>query len=750
MKFLIKTYYIIFFLILFTCHSFAKSHIVKNIDVTGNDRISDQTIKIFSNISIGDELNEDKINNSLKSLYKLNFFKDVSIKFINSTLLIKVIENPLIENINYSGVKSKSLLDKIKFDLVLKPRSSFNEYLLKKDIEKIKINLKKNGYFFSSIETYVENLEDNKVNIDIIIDLKNKSKIKKITFLGNKIFKNSELKNVIISEEDKFWKFLSNKKFLSEDLINLDLRLLKNFYLNKGYYNVQINSSFARFIEDDTSSELIYNILPGEKFYFGKLELELPSNYEEIYFNDLINVFKNINNKPYSLNLVKDILDTIDNIALEEQFESINATVIENIDSNKINFKFIIEESEKFIVEKINIFGNSITRENVIRNQLLIDEGDNYNDILKNKSTNNIQNLNIFKSVNTEVLDGSILNSKILNISVEEKATGEVFAGAGFGTSGTSISFGVKENNYLGKGIKLDSNLTLSSEQIKGLFSVESPNYNNTDKSIKFSVQSLEIDRLSTFGYKTNKSGFDVGTTFEYFDDLFLGITTSNFYEIIETDSSASILQKKQKGDYIDSFLILDIDYDKRNQKYKTNEGFLSSYYLSLPVISNNYTLDNYYSFKYFGELYEDNISTFSFFARSANSLTNKNIKLSERLNIPSNRLRGFEYGKVGPKDGNDFIGGNFLTTLNFTSTLPNLLEDSENVDLSLFADFANLWGIDYDSSINDNSKIRSSIGIAIDILTPVGPLNFSLSQPITKSSSDITESFRFNLGTTF
>lgn len=750
MKLLIKSFHVIFFLILFSNQCFAKSQIVKDIDIIGNNRISDQTIKMFSNISIGDELNEDKINDSLKSLYKLNFFKDVSIKFINSIILIEVIENPLIENINYSGIKSKSLLDRIKLNLDLKPRSSFNDYLLKKDIEKIKINLKNDGYFFSIVETFVENLEDNKVNIDIKIELKNKSKIKKITFLGNKIFKNRELKNVIVSEEAKFWKFLSKKKFLSEELINLDVRLLKNFYLNKGYYNVQINSSFARFIDDDTSSELIFNINPGEKFYFGKLELELPLNYEEIYFKDLINVFEDINNKPYSLNLVKDILDTIDNIALEEQFESVNANVIENIDTNKINFKFIIEESEKFIVQKINIFGNSITRENVIRNQLLIDEGDFYNDILKNKSENNIQNLNIFKSVNTEILDGTNLNSKILNISVEEKATGEVFAGAGFGTSGSSISFGVKENNYLGKGIKLDSNLTLSTGTIKGLFSVENPNYNNTDKSMKFSLQSLEIDRLNTFGYKTNKTGFDLGTRFEYFDDLFLGITTSNFYEKIETDSSASTLQKKQKGDYLDSFIILDFDYDKRNQKYKTSEGFLSSYYFSLPVISNNYTFDNHYSFKYFGELYEDNISTFSFFIRSANSLTNKNIKLTERLNIPSNRLRGFEYGKVGPKDGNDYIGGNFLTTMNFTTTLPNLLENAENVDLSLFADFANLWGVDYDSSIDDNSKIRSSIGVAIDILTPIGPLSFSLSQPITKSPSDITESFRFNLGTTF
>jgi len=745
-----KNLYVIIFFILLSFQSIAQSQIVKNILINGNDRIPEETIKLFSNISIGDELNEQKINNSLKSLYRLNFFKDISISFIDSSLVINVIENPLIENIIYSGINSKSLLDKIKFNTELKPRSSFSEYLLEQHVEQIKVNLRENGYFLSSVETYVKNLEDNKVDVTINVDLKDKSKIKKITFLGDKIFKSRELKNVIVSEESRFWKFLTNKIFLNESIIELDTRLLKNFYLNKGYYNVQINSSFARFINDDASFELTFNINTGEKYYFGDIELELPLDYDTNYFNSLSDIFSDLKGKSYSLNLVEDILDSIDNISLQEQFETVNASVIENIESNIINLKFVIEESEKFIVEKINIFGNSITRENVIRNQLLIDEGDYYNDILKNKSTNNIKSLNIFKNVSTEVIEGKNLNSKILNISVEEKPTGEIFAAAGFGTTGSTIGFGIKENNYLGKGLKLDTNLTLSTDSIKGSFTVSNPNFNNTDKSVYFSLQSLENDNLKTFGYKTNKSGFDIGTEFEYLDDLFLGFTTSNFYEKIETDSTASSLQKKQKGDYFDSFLKINLDYDKRNQKYKPSDGFLSSYNLSLPLISNNYTIDNYYSFKYFNELYEDNISTFSFLARSANSITGENIKLSERLFLPSNRLRGFVSGKVGPKDGDDYIGGNFLTALNFSSTLPGLFESTENIDMLLFADLANLWGIDYDSSINDNSKIRSTIGLGLDWLTPIGPLSFSFSQPITKNPSDVTETFRFNLGTTF
>jgi outer membrane protein insertion porin family len=158
----------------------------------------------------------------------------------------------------------------------------------------------------------------------------------------------------------------------------------------------------------------------------------------------------------------------------------------------------------------------------------------------------------------------------------------------------------------------------------------------------------------------------------------------------------------------------------------------------------------NSFETKFFTELYDKNISTLSIFLKSANSMTGDEIKLSERLFVPSNKLRGFERGKVGPLDGNTYVGGNYLTTLNFTSTLPYLLEDSENVNLLFFLDVANLWGVDYDSSLDNNDNINSSFGIGVDFFSPIGPLTFSFAQPITKNSSDTTESFRFNIGTSF
>ena len=262
-------------------------------------------------------------------------------------------------------------------------------------------------------------------------------------------------------------------------------------------------------------------------------------------------------------------------------------------------------------------------------------------------------------------------------------------------------------------------------------------------------MEAIEIDNYNTFGYKTNKTGINLGTSFEYYDDFYFGVGNSNFYEKIETNSSASVRQQAQEGNYWDSFIKLDFNYDKRNQKFQTSSGFRSFYSIDLPIISDTNTLKNYYNHSYYFDLFEQNISTVSFYFETANSLNNKDIKLSERITIPSRRLRGFETGRVGPKDGDDFIGGNYAYSLNFSSTIPQLFEESQNVDFLFFTDIADIFGVDYDSSL-DNNKIRSSIGLALDWYSPIGPLNFSLAQPISKAKGDVTESFRFNLGTTF
>ena len=738
-----------FLLTIFFYTTFVSSEVVNNIQIIGNDRITKETIVMFSGLSVNDNIESSDVNNILKNLYETNFFKTIEINFKNNIFYITVEEYPVIQNIIYQGIKSNKLMDIIKENQIVKERSSYNEILLENEKDRIISSLRNIGYYNPKLDINVEYLDNNLVDLQLNIQIGKKAKIKKITFIGNKKFKDRKLKRIISSEEYKFWKLISGKKYLNQNLVAFDNRLLKNFYKNNGYYNVDIKSSFAKLTNND-EFELIFNIDAKDKIYFGDLNIDLPIDFNIENFNNILILFDQIKGEPFSIFIIDKILEEIDKVTLLEQYKFIKATVKEEVVDDKINLTFFIKESDKFYVDKINILGNNVTREHVIRNQLEFAEGDPYSEILVNKSINNIKSLNFFKSVNNEIIDGNDFNTKIMNISLEERPTGEITAAAGIGTSGTTIGFGVKENNFMGAGISLDSNFTVSTDSFKGKFAVTNPNFINSDKSLTVSAEAIEIDNYNTYGYKSNKTGFSFLTNFELYNDLFFGLGNSNFYEKIETNNTASSRQQSQEGDYWDSFLNLDFNYDKRNQKFQTSEGYRSFYSIDLPIISETSTLKNYYNYSYYFDLFEDNISTISLLMETAYSLKNKDVKLSERINIPSSRLRGFQAGRVGPKDGEDYIGGNYAYALNFSSTIPQILEESQNVDFIFFIDAANVGGVDYDSSIDDSGKIRSSTGIGIDWYSPIGPLNFSLATPLSKENSDKTESFRFNLGTTF
>jgi outer membrane protein insertion porin family len=727
--------------------SYSKNY--EKIIIKGNERISNETILVFSEIQDNKSLDENSINEILKKLYKSGFFKDVTVKIENNNLTIDVLENPIIQTVFIEGIKRKKTEESLYEILSLKNRSSYNSTLIKKDEAAILSFLKDDGYYFSKVTSSYQDLGDNKIDLLYQIELGEKSKISKISFIGDKKFKDSTLKNIIISEEYKFWKFLSGKKYLNENLINYDKRLLNNFYKNKGFFNVVIESSFANYLGND-EFEIIYNISSGNKFYFNEFNLNLPLDYDRANFQQLDNIFKKLKGENYSLNSIDKILKEIDKIVLNEQFEFLKSTVNESIEDNLINLTFDIDESEKFYVEKINILGNNVTREEVIRNNLLVDEGDAFNELLQTRTINNLRGLNFFSKVESEILDIDNENKKIINITVEEKPTGEIMAGAGVGTGGGTFAFGVSENNFLGRGIEFASDISVSTETLKGIISMNNPNYKGSNRSLNTSLESTITDRLKNFGYKSNKTGFSVGSGFELYDDLYWNTGVSSYVEKLETDSTASASMKKQEGSYFDTFFNHTFSYDKRDQRYKTSDGYISRFSQNIPLISESYTLTNTYDYKIYNEWLDENIFSIGFFGKTSNSLAGKDIKLSDRLYLPASKLRGFESGKVGPKDGADFIGGNYATSINIATSLSQILPNSQNTNFSVFFDAANVWGIDYSSSLSDDSKIRSSIGIALDYLTPIGPLSFSLSEPITKGKNDITESFRFNLGTTF
>ena len=725
------------------------AEVVKDFKIEGNNRVSENTIIIFSDLKKGKDVSSSDLNESLKKLYDTNFFKNVSISILNNLVTIKVDEYPIIQEITIEGIKRKQTVKELKEQIVLKEKNPFNETLIKADLNKIINIFKTAGFYFVEIDVQVQKNDNKTVNIIYQIDRGERATIKEIEFIGNKKFKDRKLHSIITSEEEKFWKLISKQKYLNLERINLDRRLLKNFYLNKGYYQVVINDAYSKMI-NNKDFVLTFNIEAGKKFKFGNLSLSLPNDFDPNKFKDLEKIFKKLNGSIYNYNRIEMILDEIEKIALFANYEFINAEIEEEVSDENVNFVFNIKESKKVYVQKINILGNHITAEEFIRNNLIVDEGDPFNKILHAKSINNLKATGIFKNVDSEIIATDQDNKNVINLIVEEKPTGEISASAGVGTEGTTFAVGVKENNFNGKGIKLASNLTISDDSIRGIFDYTHPNFAYTDRALSTSLESTATDKLTEFGYKSTLNRISLGTKYEQYDDLFFSPAISISDETLETTTDASDAYRKQEGSYFDTTFAYGLTLDKRNQKFQTTDGYKSSWFQELPLISNTASILNSYSFTAYGEPVDDMVISSGFLIRAVNSLSNDDVRVSKRLYAPSKRLRGFQSGAVGPKDGDDYVGGNYLATINTSSTVPFILQTLESVDLKVFLDVGNVWGVDYSSAVDDSNKFRSASGVALEILTPIGPLSFSFAEAITKASTDKTETFRFQLGTTF
>ena len=744
--FYLKKILIVFTIKLILTHN-SIADIIKDFKIDGNNRVSNQTIIMFSNLNIGDNADNDILNEALKDLYYTDYFKEVSISFDNGLLNIKVEENPIIQSVIVNGIKNNRINEKIR-DVTLKiEKYPFVENKINEQVRLINNILKSNGYYFVDIKTSIKKNENNTVNLTYDVELGEIAKIKKINFIGDKRFRDNSLRNVIISEESKFWKFITNNKFLDTNRISADVSRLENYYKNRGYYNAIIKSTTG-IITDENQFELTFNINAGNKFFFNNVEIINNNDYpieSVVVFQEKFNDLKG---KKYSKKVVNNLVSDLNEFILRNDFTFVNATYKEQIiDDNKIDIIINFDDLEKAFVERINIFGNFITDEKVIRNSLIVDEGDAFNEVLFNKSIQKVKAKNIFKTVEYKTQSKDNLN-KIIDITVEEKATGEIFAGAGTGTTGSSLTAGLKENNYLGLGIKLDTNLVLTEDSIKGKFSILNPNYNNSDKSIKTSLESSTADFMSTAGYKTKRTGFSIGTEFEQMDNLFVNLDISNFYEDLETTDSATNIVKKQEGNYIENLLKYSIKLNKLNQDFQPTDGYINNFSQTLPIYSDDLAIENSLTGSLYHSLGDNVVLSASYFLKTINSLED-NVRISKRVFVPSRRLRGFESGKIGPKDGTQYIGGNYASALNLSSTFPNIIFEKENIDLNFFLDMANVWEVDYNSSL-DSSRIRSSTGIAINWFSGIGPLSFSYAIPLSEADSDVTEKFRFQIGTSF
>ena len=594
----------------------------------------------------------------------------------------------------------------------------------------------------------LKELSKDSFDLLIQIDRGNKTKISSISFIGNNNVRNKRLKDIIASEENKFWKFISRNTVLSKNLINLDKRLLTNYYKSIGFYDVKINSNLAKIINSE-EAELIYSIEEGKRYVIGKISTNVDKVFDKKIFFSLNKTYKEFVGLYYSPFRIKEILEEIDEIIAINNLQFVEHNVQEKINIDTIDITFNIFEGEKELIERINVKGNTVTNEDVIRGELLIDEGDPFTKINLEKSIAKIKARNIFKDVKYQVTDASENNLKIIDIEVEERPTGEISAGAGIGTSGGAVAFGVKENNWLGTGKSVEFQMDIDEESLSGILSLSDPNYDFLGNSLNYFIKSESNDKPNQ-GYENTVVSAGIGTSFEQYKNLTASLGTSFSYDDLRTLDSASASLKKQSGNFTELSANYGFTYDKRNRAFMPTSGEISKFIQTIPIYADKAFISNTISHSAYKSITDNVVGAGKFYFSAINGLGSDDVRLSKRRNLSGSRLRGFEKGKIGPLDGTDHIGGNYAAALNFEANLPNVLPENTNTDIGAFFDLGSVWGVDYDSSIDDSNKLRSSAGLALNWMSPIGPMSFVLSQNISKADTDKTQSFRFNLGTTF
>ena len=741
----------IFLILLLSTSLFAENVKISNIVIQGNKKIASSNIISLLDLN-GNFANSNDLNEYQKQIFKSNFFTSVDIFFDNKKIFIKLVENPIVDYIFIEGIESDTLLNEIKDVLNLKENNLFSESLLNSDIKKISNFLRSRGYFKSNVNYKAVKPTTDKINVFFNIALNKKFSINNIFFIGDKKIKNSRLLSVVTSRPKSLFSFFSSSNTPSSERVDFDITLLKKYYLDKGYYNIQIPSGSIKII-DDSSADIVFTINAGNQFSIKDIKINDESNI--LPKPNILSIEKITNplqDEIYNFNFLKKIQNKISTYLDKNNLNSTIAYNIRQLDTNNLGIDFVINEKlKKNYIRNILIRGNDLTEEKVLRNNIDFAEGDLLVDLKISNSIDALKATGFFKDVKINKNEISGSDNVDVEIKITESPTGEIGAGVGVGTNGSNVSFNFKENNLLGKGLGLGMVASLGTESVTTNFFLTNPDFADSGNLLKTGAYVSKYDN-ETSGYENRLIGANISTGFEWFEDINLNYGISLDIDDLTAAGDASSLIKSRNGEFFTNKFFYSVTEDKRDKKFKPEGGYIFGVGQDISFLGSDIPyLQNSIFGSFYNKFNESFTGTIRYKVKSINSFeSTKHIKLSDRLFLSENELRGFKFRSYGPKVDNDYVGGNYSYSTTFSSTVPNGLPESWNSSTSIFLDTGSIWGTDFASSANDSNEFRSSAGLGFSWFSPIGPIAVSYAEPIKKSSSDKIEKFNFKLGGVF
>ena len=743
---------ILFFYLSLTFVTFADEiEIINEINVDGLQRISYETVLSYGNIDINSEYSEKSSNDIIKNLYKTQLFSDVSIYYVNNILTITVKENPTVNLVLFEGNKSKKDEDLIE-EIKLKERSVFSRSKVKEDVKRLLELYQRSGRLSAKIDPSVELLDNNRVNLIYKIDEANVSNVSKISIIGNRAFTDKELKNIMTTKTPSLLKFWSSGGQYDPDRIEYDKELIKSFYSENGYVNFKFTSSIAQLVNESNNFEVILTISEGDEFKFGNItvitELE---KLDGKMIGD--NLASNNTGNIYNSKIVKDSIEFIKNSASSYGFTfiKINPDIFINNKEKTVDITFEINEGPKVYINRININGNTRTVDNVIRREFTFSEGDAYNKLTINYSKDSIKALDFFESVDfveERVEDSDRLN---INVNVVEKNTGSATLGAGYGDqNGATLTAGLSENNFLGKGQKVKVSTSFSTTQNLYDLSITEPFFGGKDLAVRTDLYSRFNDNANV-KYETETIGFGLSLGFPLSTKNRITTKYSLLSSKTIADSDATVYERLLAGTSSISQVGYSLSIDKRNSPYKPSAGSIFKIDQNLAGVGGTSSfIENKITFKFYKTLHKGFIGAIKSEFGSISGYNGKHAPIESMFNIGGKNLRGFKYGKVGPQLSSSFTGGNYYYVIS-SETNFDLPIDEYDISSSLFLDIGSVWGLDdrY-GAIDDSHKLRASIGVNFVWDSAIGPINFVLAEPFMSEPTDTTDKFSFDIGYNF
>jgi len=733
--------------------------VVRDIVVEGNRRIEDETVRSYMRISRGDPYDPALVNDSLKDLFATNLFADVTISRRNGTLVVKVVENPIINRVAFEGnqkFENKELAKEIQS----RSRTVFTRARVQSDVQRLVTLYRRAGRFAATIEPKIIRKAQDRVDLVFEINEGVTTEISRINFVGNRAFTDGDLRDVIVTDESNWWDVIFGRGATYDpDKLNFDRELLRRYYLQNGYADFRVVSAVAELDRQQSQFFITFTVDEGEQYRFGTIDIDSSLTSLPLDFID-----GQVESEEGDVYDATEIDKTVENLTIEAAklgfaFVKVRPRPLRDSETKTIGITYLIDDGPRVYVERINVRGNVRTLDTVIRREFRLAEGDAFNRALIVKARRDLQALGFFSTVRITTDEGSRPDRVIINVDVEEKSTGEISFGLGYSSVESVVgNIQLTERNLLGRGqyLRLQTQLSGNRQQVDLRFT--EPYFLGRKLTFGVDIFGNESDSTDTSSFKSNQIGAGVRFGFPLGENIFLDTKYSLVRdEIFDVDlATASLSVQQAVGENLVSLAGYTLSYNTLDNQLKPTEGIRASVSQEVAGLGGdvNYlrtqgAASTYYQFvpKVVGSLRAT--------AGHIEPWGGQQVRILDAFFKGSDLVRGFERSGLGPRDAvtGDALGGTtfFGTAAEVRFPLYGIPEEF-GISGAAFLDAGTVFGTPASggATVNDISDIRASGGFSIIWDSPLGPLRADFSEPFLSQSFDRTEFFQFSGGFKF